>query len=128
MILGTVLVLAALSLFWRNCQEDEEAGASAERILPIVKGYIEDSGLNGAQGDRFVESVHPATVDGDPSAMTEVEIDGSLYIGYLSVPALGMEITISDIFPCRHWDWNFPSWQTGIMNGCGSRPAAIRAQ
>ena len=110
MILGTVLVLAALSLFWRNCQEDEEAGASAERILPIVKGYIEDSGLNGAQGDRFVESVHPATVDGDPSAMTEVEIDGSLYIGYLSVPALGLELPIMAdwdyerlrIAPCRY--------------------------
>lgn len=39
MILGTVLVLAALSLFFRNRQEDERAGESVDHLLPLMKEY-----------------------------------------------------------------------------------------
>ena len=36
MLLGAVLLLAALSLLFWNQREDREAGASVERILPQV--------------------------------------------------------------------------------------------
>lgn len=105
MILGTVLVLAALSLFFRNRQEDERAGESVEHLLPLVKEYIE-----GSAEVKEAAAVRPARPDSDPSVMTEIELDGNYYIGYLSIPALGLEIPVMAqwdyerlrIAPCRY--------------------------
>ena len=105
MILGTVLVLAALSLFLRNRQEDERAGESVEHLLPLVKEYIE-----GSAEVKEAAAVRPARTDSDPSVMTEIELDGNYYIGYLSIPALGLELPVMAqwdyerlrIAPCRY--------------------------
>ena len=105
MILGTVLVLAALSLFFRNRQEDERAGESVEHLLPLVKEYIE-----GSAEVKEAAAVRPARPDSDPSVMTEIELDGNYYIGYLSIPALGLELPVMAqwdyerlrIAPCRY--------------------------
>lgn len=105
MILGTVLVLAALSLFLRNRQEDERAGESVEHLLPLVKEYIE-----GSAEVKEATAVRPARPDSDPSVMTEIELDGNYYIGYLSIPALGLELPVMAqwdyerlrIAPCRY--------------------------
>lgn len=105
MILGTVLVLAALSLFFRNRQEDERAGESVDQLLPLMKEYIEDSAEQ-----KKAAAVHPAGPDAEPSAMTEIELDGNYYIGYLSMPSLGLELPVMAqwdyerlrIAPCRY--------------------------
>ena len=105
MILGTVLVLAALSLFFRNRQEDERAGESVEHLLHLVKEYIE-----GSAEVKEAAAVRPARPDSDPSVMTEIELDGNYYIGYLSIPALGLELPVMAqwdyerlrIAPCRY--------------------------
>ena len=99
MILGTVLILAALSLFLWNRREAEQAGEAAASILPqVVKQIAETAAEDPAPPDPF-----------DPT-MTEVEIDGYLYIGYLSIPALGLELPVMsewdytrlNIAPCRY--------------------------
>ena len=41
MILGAALILAALSLFLWNQWEDSRAGASVEKILPLVEEQID---------------------------------------------------------------------------------------
>ena len=105
MILGTVLVLAALSLFFRNRQEDARAGEAVEPLLPLVKEYIE-----GSAEVKEAAAVRPARPDSDPSVMTEIELDGNYYIGYLSIPALGLELPVMAqwdyerlrIAPCRY--------------------------
>lgn len=104
MILGTALLLAALSLFLWNRKESREAEESVKRILPEVVEQIRKPG----SPDRPEEG----TGDPDPydPAMTEVEIDGSAYIGYLSLPALGLELPVMAewdytrlrIAPCRY--------------------------
>lgn len=103
MLLGTALLLAALSLFMWNEREDREAGASVERILPLMIGQIESSAR-----DREGES--PVYPDPYNPAMTEVEIDGYAYVGYLSIPSLELELPVLSecdstrlkIAPCRY--------------------------
>lgn len=95
MVWGTALVLAALSLFLWNRQEDKQAGESAENILPQI---IEEIQQPDGRPDTY-----------DP-AMTEVEIDGYAYIGYLSIPAIELELPVMSewdyprlkIAPCRY--------------------------
>ena len=100
MILGTALVLAALSLFFWNRWEDRQAGEVAGDILL-----------------RIIEKIQQPDDDGEPSypdpydpAMTELEIDGYAYIGCLSIPAIELELPVMSewdytrlkIAPCRY--------------------------
>lgn len=96
MILGAVLVLAALSLFLWNQKENMRAGSSAEKILP-----------------RIIEQIESAEKeDSDPydMSMAEAEIDGLICIGYLSIPSLDLELPVLSewddtrlkIAPCRY--------------------------
>ena len=99
MILGTVLILAALSLFLWNRREAEQAGEASESILPQVVEHIAETAAED-----------PAPPDPLDPTMTEAEIDGYLYIGYLSIPALGLELPVMsewdytrlNIAPCRY--------------------------
>ena len=90
MILGTVLILAALSLFLWNRREAEMAGEAAADILPQVVEQIAETAAEA-----------PAPPDPFDPTMTEAEIDGYLYIGYLSIPALGLELPVMS-----EWDYN----------------------
>lgn len=103
MVLGAVLVLAALSLFLWNQRENNEAGTSAEKILPQVIEQIETPGA----GQEPEEPSYPDPYD---PTMTEVEIDGYAYVGYLSIPSLELELPVMSewdytrlkIAPCRY--------------------------
>ena len=103
MVLGAVLVLAALSLFLWNQRENNEAGTSAEKILPQVMEQIETPGA----GQEPEEPSYPDPYD---PTMTEVEIDGYAYVGVLSIPALELELPVMSewdytrlkIAPCRY--------------------------
>ena len=90
MILGTVLVLAALSLFFVNRREAQRAESASSEVLPQVMETIREQ----AQEDTALPDPY------DPT-MTEVEIDGYMYIGYLSIPALGLELPVMS-----EWDYN----------------------
>ena len=105
MILGAVLLLAALSLFLRNRQEDAQAAASVEALLPQIHAQIAAA---EAAADTAVEDAAPP--DPFDPTMTEIVIDGYAYIGYLSVPSLGLELPVMSawdetrlkIAPCRY--------------------------
>lgn len=105
MVLGGVLVLAALSLLLRNGLEDSAAGKSVERILPQIIQQIEAPPTMPAG----VEAPTHAYPDPYDPTMTEVEIDGYAYIGYVSIPSVGLELPIMSewdyarlkIAPCR---------------------------
>lgn len=96
MVLGAALILAALSLFVWNEREDYLAEKSIENILPQIEQVI---------------SVEAAS-NPDPydPVMTEKEIDGYFYIGYVSIPALGLRLPVMSewdygrlkIAPCRY--------------------------
>lgn len=105
MVLGAALILAALSLFLWNQREDRAAGEAAQEILPLVIEKIEqtDEPVDG-------ETVAPSYPDPYDTAMTEVEIDGYAYIGYVSIPSLELELPVMAVWdetrlkvaPCRY--------------------------
>ncbi|MBQ7841303.1 MAG: sortase [Lachnospiraceae bacterium] len=97
MIAGALLVLAAVLLLYQNRREAALADASAQEILPRLAEQITKDGEE--------------LPDPYDTAMKEVEIDGNNYIGYLAIPALGLELPIMSewnyerlkIAPCRYY-------------------------
>lgn len=93
--LGTALVLAALALFLWNRWEEKKAEKSVELIMPELIEYMESADASDGSDDA------------EPRTML---IDGYEYIGYLSVPALGLELPVMSewdyarlkISPCRY--------------------------
>lgn len=116
-ILGTALLLGALSLFLYNRQEAESARkASGEHLAQLVRVLSEaSSGMTGeeAETDWLQQQVlRPEDLlTEEDLKMTETVIDGYAYIGYLSMPTVGLELPIlSDwdytklnIAPCRYY-------------------------
>ena len=100
MLLGTALLLAALSLFLWNRHEADRAGAASEEALPLVVEHI------------MAERENSSEPFADPLSreMTVAEIDGLGYIGFLSIPALELELPVLaewdymrlNIAPCRY--------------------------
>lgn len=91
MVLGVVLLAGALAFVLHNRQEDARADQAAAEVLPLVK-----------------EAVGAAEPSGD--GMPVEEIDDYGYVGFLSIPALGLELPVMEtwdnarlkIAPCRY--------------------------
>lgn len=128
MLLGAALVIAALLLFFVNRREDERAGAAADALLPDVVAEIErrNAELTGAtdaptvsptvepEGDSVEPTRTPSRyVDPYDTEMTEVVIGGYSYVGYLSIPALGLELPVMS-------DWSYPRLRVAPCRYFGS--------
>ena len=102
MALGTALLIAALSLFLWNQREARRAAAAAEEILPHLIEQIEPAGA-------------APTLEEEPQSrdMTAVEIDGYEYIGYLSIPVLGLELPVMS-------EWDYTRLKTAPCRYTGS--------
>ena len=109
MFLGTVLLAGALALLLWNQQEAQAAEeSSVELMTRLVEELeeIEDSTVPLEYVGVPVEYLDPSAFE-----MTEVEINGHMYIGYLSIPSLELELPIMSgwdysklqIAPCRYY-------------------------
>ena len=130
MILGAALLIAALSLFVWNRYEDYQAGNSVTEILhqleeQVSAGSVDGSAEDGTDGNEVGNADGSAedtadsgeeddAEDGSVSTeMTEVEIDGYLYIGYVSIPSLGLELPVMS-------DWSYPQLKIAPCRYYGS--------
>lgn len=139
MVLGAVLVLGALSLFLYNQYEESRAVQAADEVMPQLLEMIKNNqsvetdipNWNGSviQPDDSTTNPGVTTQPNDPSApdnkipqeivdpysqeyvqMDEVVLDGHAYIGYLSIPDVGLELPVMadwsysklKIAPCRY--------------------------
>lgn len=112
MLLGAALIFGALSLFLYNQHEAAEAGQAAGNLLPVLMEEIEAH--EGTDTDPLTITVPVGTpieyIDSSAFIMTEVEINGHAYIGYLSIPKLELELPVMagwsypklQISPCRY--------------------------
>ncbi len=112
MIIGAALIFGALFLFIHNQNEATKAETMSGNLMPQLVEIIEKNEDSAIEPQTYTQPVGTPIDFLDPSAfeMTEVEIDGYAYIGYLSIPALELELPIMadwdnsrlQIAPCRY--------------------------
>lgn len=100
MVLGAMLVLAALSLLVYNRMEAKAAEEAAKEVLPKVIDEIEDR--NGKELQDPLDT-----------SMTVVEIDGYGYIGYVTIPSLDLELPVMS-------EWDYDRLKTAPCRYSGS--------
>lgn len=104
--LGAVLVSLALLLLIYNQKEDSNAGAASNEVLEQVKEELSEA--EGSVSDLL----DPET--GLPSAnMKTVKIKGHDYIGYLTIPSLGIELPVMS-------EWSYPKLKIAPCREVGS--------
>lgn len=112
MLLGIMFLLAAALLLLNNQHEDDLALEHVQTVIPALQEQIQQ-----AQAELPAETV-PEISDSTPIeylkpedlVMTEKVINGFAYIGYLTVPDLGLELPVMSewdnkrlqISPCRY--------------------------
>lgn len=117
MVLGAALMLGALLLMLHNRQEAADAKQSSADLMPQIIQEIDNSRKQDTLSHRQDETVSgPVLPEPEQESMTEVVIDGCGYIGYLSVPALGLDLPI-----LAHWNYVrlkiAPCRYTGTVKG-----------
>lgn len=102
--LGTMLLFAALFLVIYNINEDKKGSEVSKERLEQLKDAIishepepEESSDTPVGNDLFNE-YEEETV---PEEVL-IEIDGDYYIGYVSIPALGIELPVMS-------EWSYPN-------------------
>lgn len=112
-IIGLLLILAALLLIGYNRYESQSASKASQSVLAVMQNTVEETTVSSAVEDVYVDHIDPYDQDAAEIAaeMTEKEIDGEYYIGYLSIPILELELPVISewsyprlrIAPCRHF-------------------------
>lgn len=108
-IVGVVLILSALLLYIHNTYEDEKVGRISEDLLADVKSEIAVKANNTATTAVTGPDVTDSIVSEATDEMPVVDIDGYGYIGYISMPKIGIELPVLaewdymrlDMAPCR---------------------------
>ena len=104
-ISGVLLILGAVTLAWWNQREDNAAMKAAAQIMQQIQGSIDVNTESELELQKPLELLTE-----EEKKMKEVEIDGNLYIGYVSIPALNIELPVMSswsyeqlrISPCRY--------------------------
>ena len=102
-VTGAVLIISALLLLILNQKASENAGQQAETILLQVQSAISqraETATEPVEPEAATEPTERATGVELPE-MPVVELDGYGYIGYLSIPALGLELPVM-----ADWDYD----------------------
>lgn len=96
MVLGTALIMASAALVLHNQRENTQAGEAVINLLPELQQAIPEQ-RKIAEPEFTIPSTEPT----EPFVMTVTEIDGHGYIGYLSIPSLGLELPVMS-------EWSYP--------------------
>ena len=114
--LGTALLLSALFLVLHNVLEDRSSGEHAKEILIAMKDQLpeysepETTMPVAEQYDLFAEYEPQETAVPE---METVEIDGNVYLGYIAIPEIYLELPVLA-------DWSYPNLKTAPCRYVGS--------
>ena len=113
-ILGAALLLGALLLTQINQREDAAAQQAAMEVLPQLVEQVQERVSQDSTAPTEAELQIPLELlTEEDKAMTEVEIDGHLYIGYISIPSVQMELPVMS-------DWSYPKLKIAPCRYTGS--------
>lgn len=118
MVLGGLMILAAMGLLLKNSMEDRKADSASQEVMTqMLSSFV-------LSPETTPEPIHPAASEEEdeedvltqwhrplPKAMVTVMIDGFEYIGYLEIPALGLQVPVMSewdetrlkLSPCRQY-------------------------
>ena len=106
MIVGILLILGALALLGYNQWDANRADKASQEAL----GKLEET-LTETIEDNTEEEIQPEL---DPEQeMTVTDIDGWGYIGYLSIPSIGLELPVMS-------EWSYPKLKISPCRQFGS--------
>lgn len=108
MVLGLLCLSASSGLLIYNHQENTEAGTAAHNVLRDMQEVVPTVHQEVVTLPSLDETEDDEEVS---SEMTVTEIDGYGYIGYISLPSIGIELPVMDdwdytrlkIAPCRQF-------------------------
>ncbi len=113
-VLGAMLLIAALFLVLYNLRQDEGSGKESAKILHDLRQQIEEMQTEPQTTELDLQQFLPTedlyseymtepetTEPTEPPTDPVVEIDGSQYIGIISIPRLNIELPVMS-------DWSYP--------------------
>ena len=110
-LVGVMCLVVAVTLFCYNRLEEHRAAVVSNQTLAKITDHIrlwegmdDNSDDSSDSNDKF-----PDTVVDEPEDLPQVMIDSNAYVGYVSLPTLGLELPILadtdqsllQIAPCR---------------------------
>ncbi len=105
---GLALVLAAGCLTGYNVVEEKQAGENAEEALGLLRT------VSIKPGELEIPEGLPQPFEVDPQVqMSEIEIDGHRYVGFLSIPSLELDLPVMS-------EWSYPNMKTAPCRYWGS--------
>ncbi len=99
MLLGTLLLLAAIGLTAYNIHDERRAGSDAEHALIALQSYIPTETVEHSSEFSYEEtpeeqSAPPAYILDPQIEMPVHKVEDKDYIGILSIPSLSLELPI----------------------------------
>ena len=96
---GLICITLSVALLCYNTYENRKAQQFSDAIMEVLRIMVENEKLQNQRPDPFDD------------AMTEKEIDGYMYVGNLSIPALEIDLPVMStwdrtrlrIAPCRYY-------------------------
>ena len=92
MALGLVLLAGAVGLLVYNQQEGDRAAAASAELMPKINAVIQQN--SQTEPPKPSQEQNPVVTEPQMPKMKSVEIDGHEYIGYLTIPKLGLELPV----------------------------------
>ncbi len=110
---GLVLLAAAVLLGVYNVVTDKRGGSSADTFLTEMQSQLEERQAEAAETPEDTTEPEGILSEYQTETFTEetlLEIDGQYYLGYISIPAIGIELPVLSewsyanlkIAPCRY--------------------------
>ena len=93
-LLGVVLLLAALGLYGYNRWEDAQAGAEAQTVVQDLQEKV----VEQTQSAASAPAIDYSSLDPE---LPVVELDGYEYVGTVSIPAIGIDLPVMS-------EWSYP--------------------
>ena len=109
LVVGTVLIAAALIQTSYNLVSDYTAGKTAEQAANKITQAISQTGNNEAVTESSMTAVEAASTP-------HITVDGVSYIGILNIPSLGLELPVAA-------DWSYDLLQKSVCVYAGSMAA-----
>lgn len=109
LVVGTVLIAAALIQTSYNLVSDYIAGKAAEQAANKITQAISQTGNNEAVTESSMTAVEAASTP-------HITVDGVSYIGILNIPSLGLELPVAA-------DWSYDLLQKSVCVYAGSMAA-----